>query len=61
MIEDLPLSKQFEYNKQCRNIDNLTDINELKNLSKNFLLLYLTQQYVVGKLAEWEFKSNKIE
>jgi len=59
MIDDLPLSKQFEYNKLCRDIDTLTDLNDLRDLSKKFLLLYLSQQHVVSKLADWDFKLDK--
>lgn len=59
MIDDLPLSKQFEYNKLCRDIDTLDNVKELRDLTKKFVLLYITQQHVVGKLAEWDFKLNK--
>ncbi len=60
-ISDLPLNKQFEYIKLCRDIDTLDNVKELRDLSKKFLLLYINTQYVAGKLADWDFKLSNPE
>lgn len=45
------LSKSFEYFKFASEIDNMNDINELKNITKCYFKLYLKQQEVVSNLS----------
>lgn len=45
------VSKSFEYEKQAREIDECRDIEELSNLCKMYVKLYLKQQEVIGKLG----------
>ena len=42
--------KLFEYEKQCREIDECRDIDELKLMLKTTIKLYLKQQEVISKL-----------
>lgn len=49
IIEDL--SKSFEYVKFCSEIDSIDDIEEIKNIAKAYMKLYLKQQEVVLNLA----------
>jgi hypothetical protein len=44
------MSKSFEFEKLSRDINTLDNIDELKNLSKYFLKLYLKQQEVISAL-----------
>ena len=44
------ISKAFEYEKLSRDIDKLDNIDELKNLAKGFLKLYLELQEGITKL-----------
>jgi hypothetical protein len=46
------LSLDFEYEKLSRDIDSLNNIDEVKNLAKQFLLLYLQQQEVISSLGK---------
>jgi hypothetical protein len=41
------LSKNFEYTKACIEIDSINDIEELKNISKAYMKLYMKQQEVL--------------
>lgn len=46
-LEDM--NKLFEYEKLSRDIDNIDDIEVLKNYSKSYIKLYLKQQEIVSK------------
>ena len=46
-LEDL--NKMFEYEKLARDIDNISEIDTIKNLAKCYVKLYLKQQEVVSK------------
>lgn len=48
VLEDI--NKMFEYEKLSRDIDSVSDIEELKNYAKSYIKLYLKQQEVVSKL-----------
>ena len=48
--QKLSLSLQFRYEQLSRDIDNISNIDDLKKLSKKFLNLYLTQQEVLLKI-----------
>jgi hypothetical protein len=48
-IEDF--NKAFEYEKLSRDIDSISDLDELRKLSKCYIKLYLRQQEVVSQLA----------
>ena len=52
----LSLPRQFRYEQLSRNIDTISNIDELKNLSKQFLKLYLSQQEVLLKINGTTFK-----
>jgi hypothetical protein len=41
------ISKSFEYEKLSRDIDSISDIEEIKNIAKCYVKLYLKQQEVV--------------
>lgn len=41
------LSKNFEYTKACIEIDSIDDVEELKNISKSYMKLYMKQQEVL--------------
>jgi hypothetical protein len=45
------LSKNFEYFKFSAQIDNMEDINDVKDLAKCYYKLYLKQQEVVSTLG----------
>jgi len=49
-IELTNLNKCFEYEKVARDIDSISDIDELKNLAKSFAKLYLKQEEVLSEL-----------
>lgn len=49
-IELENISKMFEYEKIARDIDNLEDINSIKNIAKSYVKLYIKQQEIVSKL-----------
>jgi len=49
-IELENLSKSFEYFKVASEIDNITDIEDVKNVAKCYYKLYLKQQEVVSNL-----------
>jgi hypothetical protein len=44
------MTKLFEFEKLSRDINTLDNIDDLKNLSKYFLKLYLKQQEVISTL-----------
>jgi hypothetical protein len=44
------LSKNFEYTKACIEIDSIDDVEELKNISKSYMKLYMKQQEVLSDL-----------
>lgn len=46
-LEDL--SKNFEYFKMASEIDNINDIDQLKDIAKCYFKLYLKQQEVISK------------
>lgn len=41
------LSKSFEYTKACIEIDSIKDVEQLKNISKAYMKLYMKQQEVL--------------
>lgn len=49
-LEDL--SKSFEYIKACIEIDSIEDINQIKNIAKAYMKLYLKHQEVVKDLMK---------
>jgi len=50
-IELENLSKSFEYFKVSSEIDNLDDIEKLKDVAKCYYKLYLKQQEVIANLG----------
>lgn len=48
------LTKSFEYTKACIEIDQIDDIDTLREAVKSYMKLYLKQQEVLSDL----FKSN---
>lgn len=44
------LSKNFEYAKACIEIDSVEDVEQLKNISKAYMKLYMKQQEVLSDL-----------
>jgi len=50
-IEIESLSKNFEYFKVSSEIDNIHDIELVKNIAKCYLKLYLKQQEIVSSLG----------
>lgn len=44
------LSKNFEYVKASMEIDAIEDINDLKNIAKSYMKLYMKQQEVLVDL-----------
>jgi len=51
-IELENLSKCFEYFKVSSEIDNILDIDQIKNIAKCYFKLYLKQQEVVSQLIK---------
>ena len=49
-LEDL--SKSFEYMKACIEIDAVEDIEQIKNVAKSYMKLYLKQQEVLRDLIK---------
>jgi len=45
------LSKSFEYYKFTSEIDNIDDVESLKNIAKSYYKLYLKQQEVLSSLS----------
>tara|TARA_A100001515_G_scaffold131328_1_gene119041 strand:- start:281 stop:457 length:177 start_codon:yes stop_codon:yes gene_type:complete len=50
-IELSNLSKSFEYTKMATELDRCDDRDELRNVAKAYLKLYLKQQEVVGRMG----------
>lgn len=50
-IELENLSKSFEYHKLSAEIDSCNNIDELKNVAKAYIKLYLKQQEVVANMG----------
>jgi len=46
------LSKSFEYMKACIEIDAVEDIDQIKNVAKAYMKLYLKQQEVLKDLIK---------
>ena len=46
------LSKQFEYEKIAREIDECDDLEQLRNLGKCFLKLYMKQQETASHIIK---------
>ena len=44
------MSKNFEFEKQCREIDSVQDLEGLKEITKAYAKLYLKQQETVAKM-----------
>lgn len=44
------LSKNFEYAKACIEIDSITDIENLRTISKAYMKLYMKQQEVLSDM-----------
>ena len=44
------VSKMFEYEKLSRDIDSIDDIEILKDLTKSYIKLYLSQQEAIASL-----------
>lgn len=44
------LNKSFEYEKIARDIDSISDIDEIKNIAKSYVKLYLKQEEVLSEL-----------
>ena len=44
------LSKSFEYFKAASDIDNISNLDDIKNIAKCYFKLYLKQQEVVAQL-----------
>lgn len=44
------LSKSFEYVKACVEIDSIEDIEDLRNISKSYMKLYMKQQEVISQM-----------
>lgn len=50
-IELETMNKSFAYEKMARDIDEIGDINALKELAKCYVKLYFKQQEVVAKIG----------
>ena len=50
-IELETMNKSFAYEKMARDIDEIEDINVLKDLAKCYVKLYFKQQEVVTKIG----------
>jgi hypothetical protein len=46
------MNKLFEYEKLSRDIDNIGDIQFLRNLAKSYIKLYFSQQEILCNLGE---------
>ena len=46
ILEDL--SKSFEYVKVCSEIDSIDDVDQLRNICKSYMKLYMKQQEVIS-------------
>lgn len=50
-IELQNLTKTFEYFKYSSEIDNIENVNDLRNIAKSYYKLYLKQQEVISSLS----------
>ena len=50
-IELETMAKMFAYEKESRMIDEIKNIEDLKNIAKSYIKLYLKQQEVVSFLG----------
>ena len=50
-IELETMNKSFAYEKMARDIDEIGDINALRDLAKCYVKLYFKQQEVVAKIG----------
>ena len=50
-VELSSIGKMFEYEKQAREIDECSDIDELRRMLKTSIKLYFKQQEVVSSLG----------
>jgi hypothetical protein len=44
------IGKMFEYEKISREIDSISDIEQIKNIAKSYAKLYFKQQEVIAEL-----------
>lgn len=44
------LSKNFEYTKASMEIDSVNDLDDLRNIAKSYMKLYMKQQEVLSEL-----------
>jgi hypothetical protein len=44
------IGKMFEYEKISREIDSISDIEQIKNIAKSYVKLYFKQQEVIAEL-----------
>lgn len=51
-IELSSLNLNFEYEKLSRVIDNLNDVEQLRNYSKYFMKLYFLQTETISKIGK---------
>lgn len=45
------MSKNFEYERSSRAIDEIDTIDEIRNMAKSYLKLYMKQQEVLSNLS----------
>jgi hypothetical protein len=50
ILEDL--SKSFEYAKACAELDKIDNIENIRDVAKSYIKLYLKQQEVVSNLIK---------
>lgn len=53
-LTDFSLQKQFEFHKVCKLIEEIDNLEDAKNVAKDFLHLYMNTQVAVAKLAVWD-------
>lgn len=57
-LEDI--GKSFEYFKACTEIDSIEDVEDLRQIAKAYMKLYLKQQEVVKDLLKiWSINTSK--
>ena len=47
------VSKQFEYEKMCRELDSCTNIDLMRNLCKSYIKLYLATQEFTESITNY--------
>lgn len=52
------LSKSFEFYKFCSEIDDIEDVNQLREIAKCYFKLYLKQQEVVSNLGSLDIPTS---